>query len=357
MSPRVSVVVTCFDLGNTLDEALASVEAQTLRDFEILVVDDGSRDPETLAVLGRIPEERARVLRTENRGLPAARNHGVRFASGEYVCCLDADDRLHPEWLAKAVARLDAEPELAFVSHWLRTFGDEDADWKPTDCDFPALLDMNTVNGAALVRRSVWEAVGGQDETLREGCEDWDFWITLVERGHRGTILPEVLFYYRRRAGSMSRSLVGEKHLRVYLELIERHPETFARYLPDLWLRRQLDLGRVQSEIHALEVEWDSWLCARLDDRRSEAVALARPRPDSRLDGMRAEIASAASRISELEASAAAREQELRAFDSELEAARRRVAELAAEVSALRSSWSWRLMRPLRAVVGAVRGE
>jgi glycosyltransferase involved in cell wall biosynthesis len=68
ISPRVSVVVTCFDLGSTLEEALASVEAQTLRDFEIVVVDDGSRDPETLAVLGRISEQRARVLRTENWG-------------------------------------------------------------------------------------------------------------------------------------------------------------------------------------------------------------------------------------------------------------------------------------------------
>ena len=70
MSPRVSVVVSCFDLGSTLEEALASVEAQTLRDFEILVVDDGSRDPETLAVLGRIPEHRARVLRTETLRIP-----------------------------------------------------------------------------------------------------------------------------------------------------------------------------------------------------------------------------------------------------------------------------------------------
>lgn len=357
MSPRVSVVVTCFDLGTTLEEALASVECQTLRDFEILVVDDGSRDPETLAVLGRIPEQRARVLRTANRGLPAARNHGVRFARGEYVCCLDADDRLHPEWLAKAVARLDSDPELAFVSHWLRTFGDEESDWQPTDCGFPALLDMNTVNGAALVRRSVWEAVGGQDETLREGCEDWDFWIKLVERGGRGAILPEVLFFYRRRADSMSRSLVGETHLRVYLALIERHAETFARYLPELWLRRQLDLGRAVTEGRSLEVEWDAWLSARLDDRRSEAGALARLRPDALLDAKRAELAAASLRIGELEAVAAAREQALRAIDGELAATRDRAQGLAAEASALRASWSWRITRPLRTVLGILRGE
>jgi glycosyltransferase involved in cell wall biosynthesis len=321
MPPRVSVIVTCFELGDTLEEALASVEAQSFRDHEIVVVDDGSTGPSTLAALEAIAPSRARVLRTENRGLPAARNHGVRHSRGELLCCLDADDRLHPEWLSKAVARLDQDGELAFVSHWLQTFGDETGDWTPTDCGFPALLDVNTVNGAALVRRTAWEAVGGQDESLRGGCEDWDFWITLVEKGHRGAILPEILFYYRRRAGSMSRALVGEAHRSLYLQLIERHPETFARHLPALWLRRQLDLGRCRRDLDALDEEWDSWLAARLDDRRSEAAAVAR-----QLEPIRNALALA-------------------------------VEERAREVQALRASWSWRLTRPLRAVVGALRGE
>jgi glycosyltransferase involved in cell wall biosynthesis len=321
MAPRVSVIVTCFELGDTLGEALASVDAQTFRDFEVVVVDDGSTGSATLAALERIDPAHARVLRTENRGLPAARNHGVRHSRGELLCCLDADDRLHPEWLAKAIAAFERDPSLAFVSHWLRAFGDEEWDWTPTDCGFPALLDVNTVNGAALVRRSSWEAVGGQDESLREGCEDWDFWITLVERGFRGAILPEFLFFYRRRAASMSRLLVGDAHRRLYQQLIERHPESFARHLPELWLRRQLDLGRCRRDLDALDFEWDTWLARRLDDRRSEADAVAR-----QLEQLRAALARA-------------------------------VAERTSEVEALRASWSWRLTRPLRAVVGVLRGE
>jgi GT2 family glycosyltransferase len=378
MPPRVSVVVTCFDLGRTLGEALASVEAQSFRDFELLVVDDGSRDPETLAALGAIPPSRARVLRTSNRGLPAARNHGARAARGDYLCCLDADDLLHPEWLTRAVAALDADPGLAFVSHWLRAFGDESWDWTPTECGFPALLDTNTVNGAALVRRSVWEQVGGQDETLREGCEDWDFWIGLVERGHRGAIIPEILFYYRRRADSMSRALIGEQHLRLYRALIERHPETFARHLPALWLRRQRDLGRSRAEAEALEHEWDAWLAPRLEDRRGEAEVLRRLRPDGRLEEARAALEQArtgleqaraqlaeleqarasAAALADARAHALAAAHEVRAH---LEASVAGEAALAAararEIEALHASWSWRLMRPLRAVVGALRGE
>ena len=364
MPPRVSVIVSCFDLGSTLEEALASVEAQSFRDLEILVVDDGSTDPQTLVALERIDPARARVLRTGNRGLPAARNHGAHHSQAEYLCCLDADDRLHAEWLAKAVDALDRDADLAFVSHWLHAFGDEEWDWTPTDCGFPALLDVNTVNGAALVRRAVWESVGGQDETLREGCEDWDFWITLVERGFRGAILPEILFYYRRRADSMSRAMVGEQHLRLYGQLIERHPETFARHLPELWARRQQDLARCRRDLDALDHEWDGWLAARLDDRRSEAAALpARPldaqlgEARAALEGANAELEQAGRRIAGLErsqaASAALAEERAR-----LERSLAAVAEARArEVAALRASWSWRLTRPLRAVVGALRGE
>jgi len=359
--PRVSVIVTCFDLGRTLGEALASVEAQRFRDFEVLIVDDGSSDPETLAALSRVDPARARVLRTANRGLPAARNHGARHAAGELLCCLDADDRLHAEWLEKAVAALDADPGLAFVSHWLRAFGDEEWDWTPRDCGFPALLDVNTVNGAALVRRAVWEAVGGQDETLREGCEDWDFWIGLVERGHRGAILPEILFYYRRRADSMSRALVGEQHLRLYSALIERHPESFARHLPALWARRQQDLGRCRLDLDALDHEWDGWLATRLEDRRSEAAALPSRPVDAQLLEARAEVALARSRIGELEAERAAAvalaEERARGIAG-LERSLAAVSEARErELAALRASWSWRVTRPLRAVVGALRGE
>ena len=69
------------------------------------------------------------------------------------------------------------KPRVAFVSHWLETFGDEHWTWKPDWCDLPSLLARNSVNGAALVRRAAFEAVAGYDEAMRDGCEDWDFWL------------------------------------------------------------------------------------------------------------------------------------------------------------------------------------
>src|SRR5690349_2301444 len=144
--PRVSVIVSCYNLGQFLDEAVESVLAQTFTDFEILIVDDGSTDGETRRLLSAYQKPRTRVIRSENRGLPATKNLGLKNTRGSYVCMFDADDRLDPSFLQKSVAALDENPEVAFVSHWVRTFGDEVRDWTPSRCDFPALLDMNTVN-------------------------------------------------------------------------------------------------------------------------------------------------------------------------------------------------------------------
>ena len=123
MTPRVSVVVTCHDLGRYLDEAIDSVLAQTFDDFEIVVVDDGSTDPDTVALLADYARPKTRVVRMAHGGLPAAKNRGVAETTGEYVCCVDADDRLAPVYLARSVAALAADPGLAFASHWVRWFG------------------------------------------------------------------------------------------------------------------------------------------------------------------------------------------------------------------------------------------
>ena len=315
-SPRVSVVVTCFNLGVYLDEALASVRAQTFKDYEVCLVDDGSTDERTRQALRTVGSDVAVVVST-NQGLPAARNLGVSRTSGEFICAVDADDVLAPTLLERSVSWLDANPSLAFVSHWLEAFGDQRWFWKPERCDFPKLLDANTVNGAALVRRSAVEAVGGWDETMRDGLEDWNFWITLVERGYRGDIIPEILFRYRQRPDSMSRvNFAGHGHARFYGQLVARHPESFSRHLKHLVVRRNADMAA-------------GWALSDNDRERLELEALpalARARDD---------VVDAERRHSRWER------------EREIEQQRQ---QLAHEVAALRASLSWRLTAPLRSV-------
>ena len=123
-TPRVSVVVPVFNAGNLLRDALDSVSAQTYRDLEIVVVDDGSTDAATLAVLDEAERRPATtVIHTPNRGPAAARNTAIERSVGTYILPLDADDTLAPTFLARTTAVLDAEPEVGICFTWVGLTG------------------------------------------------------------------------------------------------------------------------------------------------------------------------------------------------------------------------------------------
>ena len=331
MAPRISVLMPCFNHGAYLDEAVESVLAQTCQDFEILVVDDGSTDAATRDKLASYQRPATTVLRTENRGLPAARNHAARHATGELYCALDADDRLAPAWFEKATRLLDERPSIAFVSHWLETFGDERWTWTPERCDLQSLLARNAVNGAALVRRTAFEAVGGYDEAMREGCEDWDLWLRLVEQGFEGAIIPEVLFYYRRRADSMSRLMLEEEAYRRPLDvLIAKHEAAYRDHLVDVIAAKEEESLHLGREIAELQRDRLVSLQPELREARETLAAVAAKAARVRLE---------------------------RAREEELERLAWKTAELEREVADLRSSWSWRISAPLRRLYEVLGGS
>jgi GT2 family glycosyltransferase len=147
---------------------------------------------------------------------------------------LDADDLFEPDFLRRAVEVLEANPSFAFASCWLKTFGEHNFEWSPTGCDFPWLLVEDTVCTAALTRREALIEVGGFDAGMPvAGYEDWDVAISLVERGLRGTVIPEYLFRYRIRKGSMSSSCTAPGNHAVLMRyLVEKHAESYRRFLP-----------------------------------------------------------------------------------------------------------------------------
>ena len=363
-SSTVSVVITCYNLGEFLDEAVQSVLSQTYQDFEILIVDDGSTDEHTCDLLASYTRPKTRVLHTANGGLPAARNVGIRQTTGRFLCMLDADDCLEPTYMERSVQALQDDESLAFVSHWLRTFGDESWEWTPRDCELPAFLATNPINGAALFRRDAWSAAGGFDEAMREGLEDWDFWITLVEKGWRGRILPEFLFRYRRRKGSMSQLMMQNgTHARLYRSLIDKHPATFRQYLPVVLREVEQESCALVAHIDALEAEQYEWLGPELMSLRDDVAVLdakvAERREHLEAEAQRARLveerdalAADRARLADHHARVAADRDRLAA---ELDAAGTTARELTvglgdarAEIDALHQSASWRLTRPLR---------
>src|SRR5262245_58945357 len=130
-TPRVSVIMPVFDAGHDLEQAVRSVAAQTFTDRELVIVDDGSRDPATLAVLEAIAREPGVSLhRTPNGGTSRARNLAIERARGAYLLPLDADDWLEPTFLEKTVPLLDADPTVGVVHTWVGLTGLHHGVWR-----------------------------------------------------------------------------------------------------------------------------------------------------------------------------------------------------------------------------------
>lgn len=243
--PRVSVIVTCHDLGEYLDDAVDSVLAQTMNDAEILITDDGSTDPRTCAVLDACARPRTRVIRLPHRGLAHARNALIREAAGEFLCALDADDRLHPRYFEKALRMFDERPALTFVSSSAQMFGTHSGPWRHERCDLPALLAECTVHTATLVRREAVVAAGGYDAAMPyPGYDDWELWLRLAAAGHEGVILDEPLFYYRRRPSSMSSAYDDfEVHDALVAYMHRKHAAAYAMHWREVALSRHHELA------------------------------------------------------------------------------------------------------------------
>ena len=238
-------------------------------DVEVLIVDDGSDDPVTQHLLASYRRPRTRIIRTANRGVASARNTGLEEARGRYVSFLDADDLFEPRFLEATIGRLEADESLAFASCWLTAFGEKEFTWQPERCDFPWLLAEDTVCTAAPVRRDALLAIGGFDERSGlEGYEDWALAVDLIERGYRGEIVPEPLFRYRIRSGSMSSECSRPRnHMRVFETMLEKHAESYAAHAAGV-------LAAIGERIATLEAQMPG-IRRRA---RSATASLGRPR-------------------------------------------------------------------------------
>jgi glycosyltransferase involved in cell wall biosynthesis len=228
-SPKVSVVIPCYNHGVYLDEAVDSVLAQSFTDFEIVIVNDGSTDPYTVELLKGYQRPRTRVLHTENAGVSSARNSGIAAARGKYILPLDADDRIAPSYLEKGVAILDSRPEVGIVYCDEQRFGEREDPWIMPDYDPVALLFDNMIFPSAFFRKSDWEKVGGYSSRFVYGWEDWDFWISLSTLKKEVTKIPELLYYYRIRSESRDHSMRLRHKIAMMTLIVFRHKALYVK--------------------------------------------------------------------------------------------------------------------------------
>ena len=226
---RVSIVIPCFNSSAFLRETVASVVAQTLRELEIVLVDDGSTD-DTRAVVEQLiaqhPERAMTLCAQPNAGVAAARNRGVAIARGEYILPVDADDLIAPTMAETCARILDAQPTTSIVFTDREDFGELAGRFGAGQFELARLKYFNQIAYCALYRRTVWEACGGY-RTNVDGFDDWDFWIAAASRGFRGHHVAEPLLRHRRHRASYLGRIVAD-YERLYATIILNNREAYA---------------------------------------------------------------------------------------------------------------------------------
>jgi glycosyltransferase involved in cell wall biosynthesis len=203
--PTCSVIIPCYNKAPYVGEAIRSVLAQRgTPAFELIVVDDGSKDASLEAIWEAAGHDaRIQVIAQANAGVAAARNNGIAVARGRYICCLDADDRIEPSFLARLSAALDADPGLGIAYSDMVAFGDwpDRGPWQNlitcSDYDFEKLKRGNFIPCCNLFRRVAWERAGGYKD-INPSWEDYELWLNMGKLGWPGRRVPGGLFGYRK---------------------------------------------------------------------------------------------------------------------------------------------------------------
>lgn len=202
-SNLVSAVIPCYNDGRYIHKAIDSILSQTYNRIEIIVVDDGSEDDETLRILKTLDRSKITVYHKENGGPASARNYGIERSSGEYILTLDSDDKFAPDFVEKGLSILDVEPEIGMVTSYVKRYREKISSYiQLKGGNLEDFLVKNRASACLIFRYQCWMDADGYDEEV-PGFEDWEFFISVTKQGWYVYSIPEYLFYQLERNESM----------------------------------------------------------------------------------------------------------------------------------------------------------
>ena len=277
-TPTISVIIPVYNTAAFIGEALDSVFAQTYKDFEVIVINDGSPDSDELEQVIAPYRERIVYFKQHNRGLAGARNTGIRHARGEFLAFLDSDDCWLSDYLASQMKLFEETPSLGMVYCDAEYFGDLALAGKTymQRCPSNGLVTLESliredcqIYGSCLARRRVVVEAQLFDESLR-CCEDYDLWLRVLYHGGRIAYQKKVLARYRSRPGSLSRDSM--KMLETLVAVYEKAARTML--LPEQTraiLQKQIAQAQAHFDLEAAR----NFLAARDFDRAKDSLTKA----------------------------------------------------------------------------------
>lgn len=229
--PLVSIIVPCYNQANYVAETIESAIKQTYKNIEIVCIDDCSKDnsSDIIQSYAEKYENISFIQLDTNRGVCFARNTAINSCSGEYILPLDADDIIDKTYVEKAVQIMEEKPEIGIVYCDARVFGTKNKKWKLPEFDKNNIIFENCIFNSAMFRKKDFISCGGYNQNMSCGCEDWDFWLALIEKGVKVYKIEEELFYYRKTKKESRTDLTKNYQDEILKNIFDNHMDLYIK--------------------------------------------------------------------------------------------------------------------------------
>lgn len=232
-SPLISVIIPCYNDGKYIQECINSVHNQHYTNYEIIVINDGSSDALTNEIIKKIAHPNIKILETKNHGVSLARNLGIKESAGKYILPLDADDKIGFDFITKAICLLEDNPDIKVANCDIELFGTKKGVVRFEPYSLEKLLHKNIITVSSVLRRSDFEKTDGFNPNMKDGFEDWDFWLSMLKNGGKVHKIDSIGFFYRIKRNSRNSSLNRNHYQKLRRQIYDNHKELYSNYSLD----------------------------------------------------------------------------------------------------------------------------
>lgn len=220
MNKLLSVIIPCYNHGEYILDALESIRIADIHNIcEIIIINDGSNDQNTLEILNAINSENLKIIHQDNAGLANARNRGIKESNCDYLLMLDSDNRITPEFLDSFHLLINQNQVFDMLHGDAIYFGERDGIFKSGELNIFKIFRANYIDACSIIKKECIVELGQYDSAMPYmGWEDWDLWVRMALNDKKTVYQEKIFFHYRYLNNSMIRSIGHkEEETKVYL--------------------------------------------------------------------------------------------------------------------------------------------